>query len=68
MMVSDLMEIFKVKYNMLQLYDQTDIMKYTRLSHLIADLKLRKRNADYVQVLHTNTIVQGYGVIEIDSF
>ena len=43
-------------------------MKYTRLSHLIADLKLRKRNADYVQVLHTNTIVQGYGVIEIDSF
>ena len=68
MMVSDLMEIFKGKYNMLQLYDQTDIIKYTRLSHLIADLKLRKRNADYVQVLHTNTIVQGYGVIEIDSF
>ena len=36
----------------------------TRLSYLIADFKLTKWNADYVQVLHTNTIAQGYRVIK----
>ena len=38
--------------------------KNTRLSYLIADFKLTKWNADYVQVLHTNTIAQGYRVIK----
>ena len=36
----------------------------TRLSYLITDFKLTKWNADYVQVLHTNTIAQGYRVIK----
>ena len=39
-------------------------LENTRLSYLIADFKLTKWNADYVQVLHTNTIAQGYRVIK----
>ena len=67
-MVSDLMESFEAKYNKIShtpIYDQTNIMNYTRLSHVIADFTLSKRNADNVQVLHTNKITQAYGVIKI---